>query len=43
MHAPLSASEKTAVIDGRNAPIGALRAFVTLLVIFHHTAMTYHP
>ncbi|PVM86357.1 acyltransferase [Caulobacter radicis] len=43
MHAPLSASEKTAVSGGRNAPVGALRAFVTLLVIFHHTAMTYHP
>jgi hypothetical protein len=43
MHAPLSASDKTAVTGGRNAPIGALRAFVTLLVIFHHTAMAYHP
>jgi len=43
MHAPLSASEKTAVSGGRNAPVGALRAFVTLLMIFHHTAMTYHP
>lgn len=46
MHAPLSASDKSgrmAVGDGRNAPVGALRAFVTLLVIFHHMAMTYHP
>lgn len=43
MHAPLSASEKTAALGGRNAPVGALRAFVTLLVVFHHTAMTYHP
>jgi hypothetical protein len=45
MHAPLGTSEKAtaAATDGRNAPIGALRAFVTLLVIFHHTAMTYHP
>lgn len=47
MHAPLKTLERPAVsdvaADGRNAPIGALRAFVTLLVIAHHTAMTYHP
>ena len=43
MHAPLSASEKTAALSGRNAPVGAQRAFVTRLVIFNHTAMTYHP
>jgi len=43
MHAPLKTLERSAVADGRNAPIGALRAFVTLLVIAHHTAMTYHP
>jgi hypothetical protein len=45
MHAPLSATERsTAVqIGGRNAPIGALRAFVTLLVIAHHTVLAYTP
>lgn len=45
MHAPLSATERSAVaqIGGRNAPIGALRAFVTLLVIAHHAVLTYHP
>jgi len=45
MHAPLSAIERStaARIDGRNAPIGALRAFITLLVIAHHTALAYHP
>lgn len=44
MHAPFKTLEKPTVApDGRNAPVGALRAFVTLLVIFHHTAMTYHP
>ncbi|MBI1682278.1 acyltransferase family protein [Caulobacter hibisci] len=43
MHAPLKALERSTAADGRNAPIGALRAFVTLLVIAHHTAMTYHP
>lgn len=45
MHAPLSATDRStaAQIGGRNAPIGALRAFVTLLVIAHHTALAYHP
>jgi hypothetical protein len=45
MHAPLSATDRsTAVqIGGRNAPIGALRAFITLLVIAHHAVLTYHP
>lgn len=45
MHAPLSATERSTVaqIGGRNAPIGALRAFITLLVIAHHTALAYHP
>ncbi len=45
MHAPLSATDRSTVaqIGGRNAPIGALRAFVTLLVIAHHTALAYHP
>jgi hypothetical protein len=45
MHAPLSATERStaAQIGGRNAPIGALRAFVTLLVIAHHAVLTYHP
>jgi len=45
MHAPLSASDRStlAQIGGRNAPIGALRAFVTLLVIAHHTVLAYTP
>lgn len=45
MHAPLSATERSTVaqIGGRNAPIGALRAFVTLLVIAHHAVLGYHP
>lgn len=45
MHAPLSATDRSTAtqIGGRNAPIGALRAFVTLLVIAHHTALAYHP
>ena len=45
MHAPLSATERStlAQIGGRNAPIGALRAFVTLLVIAHHTVLAYTP
>lgn len=45
MHAPLSAAERSTIaqIGGRNAPIGALRAFVTLLVIAHHAVLTYHP
>ncbi len=45
MHAPLSATERSAAAQagGRNAPIGALRAFVTLLVIAHHAVLTYHP
>jgi hypothetical protein len=45
MHAPLSATERSALVQigGRNAPIGALRAFITLLVIAHHAVLTYHP
>lgn len=45
MHAPISASERSTIaqIGGRNAPIGALRAFVTLLVIAHHTVLAYTP
>lgn len=45
MHAPLSASDRSTVaqIGGRNAPIGALRAFLTLVVIAHHAVLTYHP
>lgn len=45
MHAPLSASDRSTVaqLGGRNAPIGALRAFVTLLVIAHHTVLAYTP
>jgi hypothetical protein len=49
MHAPLKSLETSPVEvagpDGsaRNAPIGALRAFLTLLVIAHHAVLTYHP
>jgi fucose 4-O-acetylase-like acetyltransferase len=45
MHAPLSASDRSTLVQlgGRNAPIGALRAFVTLLVIAHHTVLAYTP
>ncbi|AZS21996.1 MULTISPECIES: acyltransferase [unclassified Caulobacter] len=45
MHAPLSVTERStmAQLGGRNAPIGALRAFVTLLVIAHHTVLAYTP
>jgi len=45
MHAPLKALESSPHSrDGaRNAPIGGLRAFVTLLVVAHHTVLTYHP
>ncbi|WP_343698469.1 acyltransferase [Caulobacter sp.] len=45
MHAPLSATERSTLVQigGRNAPIGALRAFITLLVIAHHAVLTYHP
>ncbi|MDR6627016.1 acyltransferase [Caulobacter segnis] len=45
MHAPLKDMETAprSRDDGRNAPIGALRAFVTLLVVAHHTVLTYNP
>lgn len=45
MHAPLKAQDSSLLSrgDGRNAPIGALRAFVTLLVVAHHTVLTYNP
>ncbi|EJL36195.1 acyltransferase family protein [Caulobacter sp. AP07] len=44
MHAPLKPLETTASGDSaRNAPIGAVRAFLTLLVIAHHAVLTYHP
>ena len=45
MHAPISATERSTIaqIGGRNAPIGALRAFITLLVIAHHTVLAYTP
>ncbi|PZR36531.1 acyltransferase [Caulobacter segnis] len=45
MHAPLKALDSSPLSrgDGRNAPIGALRAFVTLLVVGHHTVLTYNP
>jgi hypothetical protein len=45
MHAPLKPLE-TVPTDGRsarNAPVGAVRAFLTLLVIAHHAVLTYHP
>jgi len=42
MHAPLKSIEITASAD-RNAPVGAVRAFLTLLVIAHHAVLTYHP
>lgn len=49
MHAPLKPLENPAQTgaladaSARNAPIGALRAFLTLLVIAHHAVLTYHP
>lgn len=43
MHAPLKALESSLDGGGRNAPIGALRAFVTLLVVAHHTVLIYNP
>ncbi|MGR4863699.1 acyltransferase family protein [Caulobacter sp. LARHSG274] len=45
MHAPLKPLETPALAGPtiRNAPVGALRAFLTLLVIAHHAALTYHP
>lgn len=45
MHAPLNAIERPppARLGGRNAPVGALRAFITLLVIAHHTVLAYNP
>ena len=45
MHAPLKPLETSAASDtsARNAPVGALRAFLTLLVIAHHAVLTYHP
>jgi len=45
MHAPLKPLETPAQAGtaARNAPVGALRAFLTLLVIAHHAVLTYHP
>ncbi|MBO9557285.1 MAG: acyltransferase [Caulobacter sp.] len=45
MHAPLKSLETPAPAGpaARNAPIGAMRAFLTLLVIAHHAVLTYHP
>ncbi len=45
MHAPLKTLESSPQggDSGRNAPIGALRAFVTLLVVAHHTVLIYNP
>ena len=43
MHAPLKSLETSAAAEARNAPIGAVRAFLTLLVIAHHAVLTYHP
>ncbi len=45
MHALLKVPDNTlgGGESGRNAPIGALRAFVTLLVVAHHTVLIYNP
>ncbi|MDR7116915.1 acyltransferase [Caulobacter sp. BE254] len=49
MHAPLKSIETSAQTgapadaSARNAPIGAVRAFLTLLVVAHHAMLTYHP
>ena len=45
MHAPLKSLETAAAADptARNAPVGAVRAFLTLLVVAHHAVLTYHP
>ena len=49
MHAPLKSIETSAQTGAladalaRNAPIGAVRAFLTLLVVAHHAMLTYHP
>lgn len=45
MHAPLKALESSSPgrNDSHNAPIGALRAFITLLVVAHHAVLIYHP
>ncbi len=42
MHAPLKSIE-VSTSAARNAPVGAVRAFLTLLVIAHHAVLTYHP
>jgi hypothetical protein len=45
MHAPVKSLETAALADpsARNAPVGAVRAFLTLLVVAHHAVLTYHP
>ena len=48
MHAPLKSLETSPTtvgsdVSARNAPVGAVRAFLTLLVIAHHAVLTYHP
>jgi hypothetical protein len=45
MHAPLKSLETpiAPAPGARNAPVGALRAFLTLLVVAHHAVLTYHP
>ncbi|MEJ2817306.1 acyltransferase [Caulobacter sp. CCG-8] len=45
MHAPLKSLETPAQAGSvvRNAPVGAMRAFLTLLVVAHHAVLTYHP
>jgi hypothetical protein len=45
MHAPLKSLETPAQAGSaaRNAPVGAVRAFLTLLVVAHHAVLTYHP
>ena len=45
MHAPVKSLKTAAPADpmARNAPVGAVRAFLTLLVVAHHAVLTYHP
>jgi hypothetical protein len=45
-HARASETLETALqadVPARNAPVGAVRAFLTLLVVAHHAVLTYHP
>lgn len=40
---PQMTTESTPADSAYNAPIGYLRAFITLLVLGHHAALAYHP